>query len=245
MAILTYHHIGECPPEQQEHCGLYVRPELFRAHLSWLKDHGYQSIALDAVADFLSGGAPLPRRWVVITFDDGWRDNFTAAYPLLREFGFSAVIFLVTDRVARNETSGRWDDYLSLSDIGEMRNGGIQFGSHTHTHPRLTKLESEAVAAELAESRRRMREDLGLEADWFCYPYGNMSPRIAALVKEAGYRGALSTIRDNRPAPGQLYWLPRVMIMNDTQPKRLAYMLSPWYHWVHTWKNRKRWKSIR
>ncbi len=251
MAILTYHHIGECPPGQENHRGLFVSTELFRAHLAWLKDRGYVSVSLDAIADAISSKAPLPRRWVAITFDDGWRDNFTEAFPALREAGFSATIFLITNQVARARPSNQWDDYLTLADIKVMSAAGIEFGSHTHTHPRLTKLESGSndteagtVMFELAESRRRMKEELGLMGDWFCYPYGNFAPRIAQLVRKAGYCGALSTIRDNRPASGQLFWMPRVMIMNDTDPKRLGYMLSPWYHWVHALKNKKRWKSL-
>lgn len=260
VAILTYHHIGEVPPEQADHRGLHVPPERFRQQLAWLKERGYISVSLDDVASAINGGPALPKRWVVLTFDDGWRDNYTNGFPVLQEMEFGAYIFVITDRVARKEPVGRWDDYLTLAEIHEMRDAGIAFGSHTHTHPRLTKLESgsleigdedmgsleeNTVLYELMESRRRMEEDLDLDAKWFCYPYGNFSPRIAALVKEAGYAGALSTIRDNRPKAGQLYWLPRVMVMNDTKPERLGYMLSRWYHWVHSWKNRKRWKSIR
>lgn len=245
VAILTYHHIADCPADQADHRGLFVSPALFDRQLAWLAGRGYVSVTLDQIAASLKGQAPLPRRWVCITFDDGFRDNYTAALPLLQKHGFSATIFLVTDRVGRSEPTGAWNDYLTLDDLRQMTAAGIQFGSHTHTHPRLTKLPSDAVAEELLESRRRMEEDFQLPPSWFCYPYGNFSPRIAGLVKDAGFVGALSTIRDNRPAPDMLYWLPRVMVMNDTEPKRLSYMLSPWYHYVHAWKNRKRWKSIR
>ena len=245
VAILTYHHIGECPPEQEAHRGLFVSADLFRRQLKWLRDHSYRSLSLDDLASHLREGRALPRRWVTITFDDGWRDNFTQAWPLLKEFGYDATVFLITDKVARIAPRGAWDDYLTLDDLKTMHAEGAHFGSHSHTHPRLTKLESDDVAVELLESRRRLQEDLNLPADWFCYPYGNFSPRIAGLAKDAGYVGALSTIRDNKPQADQLYWLPRVMVMNDTKPGRLGYMLSPWYHYVHTWKNRRRWKSIR
>jgi peptidoglycan/xylan/chitin deacetylase (PgdA/CDA1 family) len=121
----------------------------------------------------------------------------------------------------------------------------MHFGSHTHTHPRLTKLDNASALAELETSRDILQHELGIAPDWFCYPYGNFSPRIASLAKQAGYHGAVSTIRDNRVRADQLYWLPRVMIMNDTTPKRLKYMLSTPYHLVHAWKNRRRWKSIK
>ena len=233
------------PSRSGDHRGLFVSPDLFREQLAWLKSHRYKSVSLDAVIASVTGGKPLPARWVSLTFDDGWRDNYTAALPALQEYGFGATVFLITDRVARNEPLGRWDDYLTASDITEMQAQGIVFGSHTHTHPRLTKLANDAVQFELTELRRRLRDELGVETDLFCYPYGNFSPRIAQLVEGAGYRGGLSTIRDNRPAAHKPYWLPRVMVMNDTRPSHFGYMLSPWYHWLHALKNRRRWKSIR
>lgn len=245
MAILTYHHIGKCPPGQEDHRGLFVSRELFREQLGWLRRQGYEAIGMGRIHEHITQGRALPRRWVAITFDDGFRNNLTAGLPVLQEFGFMATIFLVTDRVGRAEPTGAWNDYLTTADLAEMAQHGVEFGSHTHTHPRLTKLNDEQALAELTESRRRMTEDFALPGDWFCYPYGNFSPRIAGLVKQAGYQLALSTIRDNRIQPAQQFWLPRVMVMNDTDARRLSYMLSHWYHWLHAWKNRKRWKSIR
>lgn len=245
MAILTYHHIGAVPAGQEAHKGLFVPPQLFGKQLAWLIENGYTSVSLETLVQSLAGQATLPRKWVCITFDDGFRDNCTAGFPLLQQYGFSATIFLVTDKVARLAPTGNWDDYLTADDIGQMRDAGIDFGSHTHSHPRLTKLTDDQAQAELITSRDRLTNEFGLTTDWFCYPYGNFSPRIAGLVRQAGYRCALSTIRDNRVHPDQLYWMPRVMVMNDTQPDRLKYMMSAWYHYVHAWKNRKRWKSLR
>lgn len=245
MAILTYHHIGEYPSGLEGHRGLFVSEQNFRDQLQWLKDNHYTAVTLGDVVTYLQGVKPLPRRWVCITFDDGFRNNFTGAFQALREHGFTATIFLITDRVARIAPAGKWDDYLIRDDILEMKSGGIQFGSHTHTHCKLAKLNDDDAMEELKTSRHILQKDFDIDPEWFCYPYGNFSPRAAELVKQAGYRAALSTIRDNRIKPEQLYWLPRVMIMNDTTPRRLSYMLSTTYHLVHAWKNRRRWKSIR
>src|SRR5690606_6244937 len=122
---------------------------------------------------------------------------------------------------------------------------GITFGSHTVSHPRLAKLSGDEVKRELEQSRDELAAITGSAPRWLCYPYGSFSPQVADIAREAGYAGALSTIRDNRPKASQRYWLPRVMIMGDTAPARLRYMLSPFYHYLHNWKNRKRWKSIR
>lgn len=245
MAILTYHHIGLCPEEQRDHPGLWVREEAFREQLRWLKEHGWKSVSLDQVRDALLDRAPLPRRWVVITFDDGWRDNYTRALPHLVEFGFSAHLFMITGRVREGGARGAWDEYLSADEIREMIAHGVSVGSHTHTHPRLAKLSAEQVRHELTASREALTRLTGEVPRWLCYPYGSFSPAVAEAAREAGYAGALSTIRDNRPRPDQLYWLPRVMVMGDTTPQRLRYMLSGFYHLLHAWKNRRRWSSIR
>lgn len=245
MAILTYHHIGDCPPEQADHPGLWVSEEAFGRQLSWLARNGWRGVSLDEVEAAIHGRGKLPRKWVAVTFDDGWRDNYTRALPLLAAHQFPATIFMVSSKVRTGPPSGAWDEYLSASEIQEMAARGIVFGSHTRSHPRLTKLSDEQVREELDGSREELAPILGAAPRWLCYPYGSFSPRIARLAREAGYRGALSTIRDNRVRLDQLYWMPRVMVMGDTTPARLRYMLSGLYHIVHSLKNRKRWRSIR
>ncbi|MBX7246083.1 MAG: polysaccharide deacetylase family protein [Candidatus Sumerlaeaceae bacterium] len=245
MAILTYHHIGDCPPGQQDHRGLWVTAASFRRQLEWLKTNGYVGIALDTIAAALTGEPPLPRRWVCITFDDGWLDNLTAALPELESAGFQATVFVISGKIRQGDPAHPWENFLSAEEIREMQGRGICIGSHTRTHPHLTKLSDAQVAEELVGSREELAEVIGMQPRWLCYPFGNFSPRIANIARDAGYAGATSTIRDNRVGPDQLFWMPRVMVMDDTTPQRLAYMLSPWYHYVHAWKNRRRWKSIK
>ena len=250
MAILTYHHIGNCPPEQKEHPGLWVTPELFEAQLQWLKEHGVTGLTLVDILRRLQDNLSFPARWVSITFDDGWRDNFTLAAPLLHKYGFHASIFMVTSQIRDAQPSGDWDDYLSAPELQELMKAGHYIGNHTHTHPRLTKLNDAAVTDEFTRSRKVLSDVLcSAESqpggDWLCYPYGNFSPRIAALAEKAGFTGALSTIRDNQVNLSQMFWMPRVMIMGDTPPERFSYLLSRRYHWLHSFKNRKRWRSIK
>ena len=245
MAILTYHHIGPCPPGQEDHRGLWVDEGLFTAQLRALKSWGYTCMTLHDVAASFSGRWRLPRRWVCITFDDGWRDNYERALPQLVRYGMFATFFMVTSRIRPNHPTGNWDDYLSLPELHEMVDAGMEIGSHTHTHPHLTRLDDSALKSEIVGSREILADVLGQPPEWFCYPYGNFSQRVAKVVREAGYGGATSTIRDNRVRASQRYWMPRVMIMQDTQPRRLRYMLSGTYHLVHAWKNRSRWEGAK
>ena len=245
MAILTYHHIAECPDTESGHRGLWVTPEQFARQIEWLRQKGYQALDLDSVREALLGAGALPDRWVCITFDDGFRDNLLHAAPVLRSAGFRAACFVITGSIRLGPPKGEPGEYLSAPELIDLQRSGVDIGSHTATHPRLTKLDNSAAEAELRDSRLALATILGSPPRWLAYPHGSFSPRIASIAREAGYAGAVSTIRDNRLKPDQLFWLPRVMVMDDTTPRRLGYMLSGFYHLVHAIKNRKRWSSIR
>lgn len=245
MAILTYHHIGECPDGQEASRSLWVGRELFRAHLQWLSNYGWKGVTLDNIFDGITGQRPLPRRWVAITFDDGFRDNYLYAMPVLRDCGFPATVFMITGKLQNGDPGGNWDDYVSADEVLEMRSSGIEIGSHTRTHPRLTSMDNNGVRAELVSSRDNLLAITGEVPRWLSYPYGNFSPRIAEIARQAGYSGAVSTIRGNRVTLPQLFWMPRVMIMGDTKPRQLDYKLSWLYHVTHALKNRQRWVSLR
>ena len=242
-AILTYHHIA--PPPDGEPRNLCVAPQSFTGQMAYLSELGYHAVTLDDVREELLGRRSLPRRSVAITFDDGGADNYCNALPLLCRHGFRATVFLVAGKIGMDRDQPGWPEaarrYLSEDEIAEMGRCGIVFGSHTLTHVRLQKVEPEQCDYELTESRKRIEEITGGRVGWLSYPFGNFSRRVIKSAKQAGYAGAVSTIRDNRPARRQLYYLPRVMVMSDTTLRRFAYYLSPWYHWLHWLKNRRRW----
>ncbi len=243
MPILMYHHIAECPSESSAHAGLWVSPELFEEQLRWLRARGYVGLTVHQLALALRGEADLPRRWVVITFDDGWRDNYTHAWPLLREYGFPATIYVSTGRLRDSETQGKPDEMMSAEEFRELARAGIEIGAHTRTHPKLTRLSDGEARGEIVGSRDDLAQILGEPPASFSYPYGAFSPRIERIVREAGFLSAVSTIRDNQVRPSQLYHLPRVMVMRSTTLDRYRYMFSWWYHLVHAWKNRFRWQG--
>jgi peptidoglycan/xylan/chitin deacetylase (PgdA/CDA1 family) len=242
-AILTYHHVAPLPAS--EHRNLFVPLDSFAAQLAYLSDQGYRAVTLDDVREQLLGRRPLPRRSVAITFDDGGADNYHNALPLLCRYGFRATVFLVAGKTGLARDLPDWPEaarrYLNEDEIAEMGRCGIAFGSHTLTHIRLQKAEPEQCDHELTESKRRIEEMTGDRAGWLSYPFGSFSRRVIKSARQAGYVGAVSTIRDNRPTRQRLYCLPRVMVMCDTTLRRFAYYLSPWYHWLHWFKNRRRW----
>jgi len=243
--ILTYHHIAPPPPLGDEHRGLFVSPESFAAQMAYLDRRGYRLVTLDEVRADLLGSERLPRRSVAITFDDGWADNCSNALPVLRRYGFPATVFLVVEsigdgdgRAGQAEPSAR---HLNRREIVEMLKAGIEFGSHTLSHGHLARIEPKECERELTQSKRRIEELTGREAGWLSYPYGSFSRTVIQAAIRARHLGAVSTIRDNRATSKSLYFLPRVMVMPDATRRHFAYYLSSWYHWVHWFKNRRRW----
>jgi peptidoglycan/xylan/chitin deacetylase (PgdA/CDA1 family) len=199
LPILTYHKLGQ-RPRRVKLKGLYVSDKLFRQQLGELHDAGFEAISLDAL-----GGSPSPasgarvgvrRQFVVLTFDDGCENVLEHGVPALREFGFQAIQFIVTDQIGgRNE----WDAdeaperLMTTQQIREWLAAGHQIGSHTLTHPFLTQLPPDRAREEIASSKKKLEDLFGLEIRHFCYPYGDWNPAVRDLVQAAGYQTACTT----------------------------------------------------
>jgi peptidoglycan/xylan/chitin deacetylase (PgdA/CDA1 family) len=175
------------------------------------------------LAALLDKGGSAPENAVVITFDDGYRNNYDEAFPVLKEFGFKAVIYLVVNALERGENF--WHDpssevripMLSWKQVEEMRDYGIEFGSHTMNHPRLSRLNPAKVRDELAESRDSLREKLGYAPIAFANPYGDASddPQAQKFIREAGYRWAVSVHQGKADLAREPYCLRRLFIRGD------------------------------
>lgn len=200
VPILLYHRVVPTLPRHDpaRNC---VSSAAFAGHLRWLARRGYRSLALADVDAYLAGGAVPPRRAVAITFDDGYEDNYTHAWPLLRRYGFAATVFLIADAVGgdngfdRDVAGYEPATMLSAGQIREMRRSGIVFGSHGRAHRApLTALNDRALDRELVSSRRALEGLLDAPVDYFAYPYSKVDARIEAAVARAGYRLACAGV---------------------------------------------------
>lgn len=195
MPTLMYHKIGDAPAGS-ELKKLWVSADDFRAQLAYLAENGYSSITFSDWRDAEKGVKPLPEKPVLITFDDGYRNNYDAAFPLLREAGMKACVFLVYETMDghnawHDPSTEPWLKMLSWKQIDEMQaSGAFEFGSHTMRHRDLRKLSVEEVSWEAAESKKRLEDKLGRECVGFAYPYGSgaYDPAVRAAVRAAGYR---------------------------------------------------------
>lgn len=190
LPILTYHHVGPRPAGAKWR-SLYVSPRLFARQMSELAAAGYRTTTLDAPRP----AAGNPERRFVVTFDDGYLDTLQHAAPVLARHGFTAIQFLVADQIGgRNE----WDvsegerpsPLMNESQVRAWLAAGHAIGSHTCTHPRLTRLGPAAQREEVRASRLCLEDRFGVPVHHFCFPYGDADASFAPLLEEAGYRTA-------------------------------------------------------
>lgn len=205
VPILMYHYIRDVG-EAADPMGfrLSVRPDRFAEQMAWLAAEGYQPVRMHDLAGCLRAQQPCPRRPVALTFDDGYADAATAALPVLRRYGFPATFYIVTEFVGQ-------PGYLSWEQIAELRDAGMEIGSHTLSHAGLSGLAREAARVEIVRSKAILEERLGIEVYSFSYPAGDYTDEIAAIVREAGYSNAVITLAADRPRG--LYELPRRRVL--------------------------------
>lgn len=229
LRILAYHAIADLAtdPVLAEYG---VSPDLFAAQLDDLIAHGWEFVDLDGVLASLDGGAPLPRRALLLTFDDAYTDLLEVACPLLGDRGIPAVVFAVADRVG---ATNLWDQAkgaaaLELLDAGGLRavaERGVEVGSHTATHRSLPKVDSGELEAELAGSAASL-EQLGLPRPRaISYPYGGAGEPVAAATERAGYEIAFTTAWGD-PAAAHRYLVPRVEVHASDTPGKLRLKLA-------------------
>ena len=208
LPTLMYHKIGVPPPGSRLK-KLWVGREDFRRQLASLKENGYTSILPSEWRDAEKGLKQLPEKPVLITFDDGYQNNYELAYPLLREAGMKACIFLVYETVGghnawHDPATEPWLKMLTWPQIREMQDCGVvEFGSHTMRHRNLVEIHPEEARWELSESKKRLEQTLGREMVAFAYPYGSgaYKPEVRAAAREAGYRFDFSIKQGISPLP--------------------------------------------
>jgi peptidoglycan/xylan/chitin deacetylase (PgdA/CDA1 family) len=225
--MLMYHKVAE-PPAASRHPQLHVAPAQFERQLALLRAMGRTAVPLSRYAAYRRGEAALPPRPVVITFDDGYRDNHHAALPILQRFGYTATVFLVSRLVGG---TNRWDPneppapLLDAAEIREMQRAGIDFQSHTCTHARLTAVPADVARRELRESRDDLEQLLGARVTAIAYPWGEYDATVLRLAEEAGYEvGVIVRRRTNFDRTPPLA-LRRIPVWRSTPVAQLAWDL--------------------
>jgi peptidoglycan/xylan/chitin deacetylase (PgdA/CDA1 family) len=216
VPILMYHVLGT-PPSTAPLPELWVSKVRFREQLAALARAGYQAVTLKAVVDGWQNGGPLPRKPIVLSFDDGYLSHATVAAPAMRRYGWPGVVNLTLHNLGA--------DGLPRRKAQQMLKDGWAFDSHTLTHPDLRTIDDARLREELAGSRREIRKEFGVTPRFFCYPAGKYDARVAAAVKAAGYDGATTVEPGLARRSDDPYELPRVRITNADSGSTLVQRL--------------------
>jgi peptidoglycan/xylan/chitin deacetylase (PgdA/CDA1 family) len=230
IPILMYHKVN--PDPGTGGYGLRVRPRDFAGQMAYLARNGYQPVTLSDLADHSEKGRPLPPKPVVITLDDGYLDNYTYAYPILKKYRFTATVFVVAGTVGgindfdyragkqpKNKMAG-WPQ------LKEMAEGGIAIGAHTVRHPRLADLSPAEMKSEIEGSKRILEKKLNRPVEAFCYPYGSYNETVTGLVRESGFRAAVTTVQGLGRFDREPLALKRIRIRGDYSLGRFVQELN-------------------
>ena len=221
VPILMYHRIDyvtSSTPEATRR--LTVSPEDFRHQMRWLKLHGYHTITQRSLFNALMCGSHLRRKPIIITFDDGYRDVYRYASPVIERFGMHAISYLITERISGDDPS-----FLTWKQVRRFEKRGVEIGSHTVSHAALTALSDAGALAELVGSRKKLERKLDHRVPWLAYPYGDYDARIEALAKKAGYKLAVTTDWGSLQSAQRPFALKRLRILDSTGVSGLAGML--------------------
>ena len=188
IPVLLYHSVDSTGSV------ISIMSEEFSRQMAYLNATGYKTISLSDFLGYLRSGTVPHEKIVVLTFDDGFKNNYTEAFPILREYGFTATIFLATDYIDRVCSWEKHDSIprfplLSWDEIREMSDYGIDFESHTCSHPYLSRLSREEMRNELLESKMVIETALNKQVTFFCHPYGDSSRETQEAARECGYVG--------------------------------------------------------
>jgi peptidoglycan/xylan/chitin deacetylase (PgdA/CDA1 family) len=188
VPILEYHYIRVNPdPRDRLGFNLSVTPPDFQAQMDWLKASGYHPVDLNQLRAYFEKQTPLPARPVVLTFDDGYTDFFTAAFPVLMDHGFTAVSYVVPGFLDRPR-------YMTTDEVKAISSAGIEVGAHTMHHVDLTKESAAGLALEVQGSKNVLEQITGHPVLDFCYPSGMYNATVIAATDRAGFQSATTEV---------------------------------------------------
>ena len=238
LRVLTYHRVNSVSPKDR----LSVKTEAFRKQIASLYHEGYHTVTPEELLESFRLKKPLPKRTVLITFDDGYEDNFREAWPILKEFGFKATIFVATGLVGETHDGRKM---LTWDQIRTMAAQGISFGSHTLGHVHLDEVSSDEKREEATLSKQALEEELEQKIISFCYPFGDYDAEAKEVLRKAGYELAFTT----KPGPvrghSDRLELPRTEVSGFDSLFDFKKKLAGAFDWLHAMAQRERKKNRR
>lgn len=214
IPVLYYHSVHNNSTNE-----VIITPKLLKEHLSYLKDEGYISLTISDVQNYLIHNQSIPEKSILITFDDGYMDNYYNAFPILKELSLKATIFCITDNL-----DGGY--YLSKDAIKEMSDYGIDIQSHTVTHPHLDTLSYSDQLAEMINSKQTLEKITNKEVFAIAYPFGDFNDDTIKAAKEGGYTLGFTTKRGFSDREDNILKLDRIYVSSNYDVGTLKTILN-------------------
>lgn len=236
IPILTYHSIDNSGSV------ISTSPAKFRRHMELLKEAGFRTVSLKEIINHIRNGKSFPGKSFAITFDDGFKNVYHEAFPVLKEYGFTATIFLVAGKCGGKN---QWDnhsgnipilDVLSWDEIVEMSDNGIDFGAHTMSHPELSVLSIEQAAKEIVDSKSIIQEHLKRAVLFFTYPYGLQTEGVKGIVKKE-FAGACLDKMGYTTLKSDTYSLHRIEMYYFSRNNLFRWIDTPFFSYYIQWRS--------
>ncbi len=239
LPILMYHSVSNA----MEHgVNAYYRvvtpPERFREQMAWLKEAGYDAVDLPSAASLIDRPQARTTPTVCLTFDDGFLDFAIEAWPVLREHGFGATVFLPTGYIGNGRQSFKGRQCLTWAEVRELKTQGCDFGSHTVSHPVLHGLSWDRIREELRASKVAIEQEVSEPISTFAYPYAypqedrSFTGRLRDELREAGYDWVVTTVVGSARPDHDRLALPRLPVNGEDDRSLLMSKVGGAYEWV-------------
>lgn len=245
MPVIMYHRVIKDESEKGVH-GTYVTVEQFEEQMKYLKKKGYETVTFkDLLNNRYKQRFDKDKKWIMLTFDDGYKDNYENAFPILKKYQFKGIIY-VLDGIEYN----KWDvdnpgnpekrfTLMNQEELLEMQNYGIEFGGHTSTHPRLADLSIENVKSEIINSKSNIEKIIGRELLSFAYPYGSLNEEVKRIPQEAGYKFAVATDSGSIVFSDDLFEIRRIGIFPTNNLFNFKRKVSGKYNFIKVKREEK------
>ena len=214
IPILMYHHVADLGKSSR----YSVSPQDFEKQISSLRSWGYTAISLSQLVQTIEQGGDLPVKPVAITFDDGYRDLYQNALPIMERYGYTGTAYVIVKYIGGG-------GYMNTKQLKELVDRGWEVGSHSQTHANLRKIKSQLVENEIFNSRQALEEMLSIPVLSFSYPYGSANPTLLKLVQQAGYKYGVGVGSSSRHTLKSRYYLSRLEVEGSYDMVEFASLL--------------------
>lgn len=245
MPVIMYHRVIKDETEKGVH-GTYVTVEQFEEQMKYLKKKGYETVTFkDLLNNRYKQRFDKDKKWIMLTFDDGYKDNYENAFPILKKYQFKGIIYILDGieynkwDVENSENPEKRFTLMNRDELLEMQNYGIEFGGHTCTHPRLTELSLEETKTEVINSKFNIEKTIGRELLSFAYPYGSLNEEIKKIPKEIGYRFAVATDSGSIVFSDDLFEIRRIGIFPTNNLFNFKRKVSGKYNFIKVKREEK------